>query len=132
MNSSKKGTTMTIRQPPERTDLIYVTCIYGHRYRISKQDLDNPAKIQLPLFNQFGQRLSQNPKYKVANPVTIHRNNLNLWYEYKCNNCSKTIAANKLNLSVLYCIERQCTTINATMTPTGRTFLTAEDWRNSP
>jgi hypothetical protein len=56
--------------------LIYVTDVYGRKARINQDDLDG-TKILIPLYNQFGTKLSANPKrLKQGEYTHIHRENI--------------------------------------------------------
>ena len=60
--------------------LINVISIYGDKFKISKSDFDNPAKIQLPFYTkkgeQFSRTLAGEMAFKKGKCITIHRGNI--------------------------------------------------------
>lgn len=54
--------------------LIYVKDVYNRRHRIAKEHYDS-SRTQLPLFNQSGGKLADNPRNK-GKPITLHRDNI--------------------------------------------------------
>jgi hypothetical protein len=56
-------------------DFVFVYDVYGNRSRVKRSDFDNPDKIMLPLYNQYGKRLDSQRGTRVT---VIHRDNINL------------------------------------------------------
>lgn len=44
-------------------ELIYVTDPYGRKVRVNKDDLDNPKRHALPIYNRFGVRITAMRSY---------------------------------------------------------------------
>jgi hypothetical protein len=58
--------------------LVTVQCIYGHTYRVLRRHLNNPRRIQLPLFTPDGRRYSGLSPGRTARQggITLHRDNI--------------------------------------------------------
>lgn len=56
--------------------LIYVIDRWGRRVRIAKRDFENPRRRQLPMYNQFGRKISESESHKVGEPCSIIRENI--------------------------------------------------------
>ena len=44
-------------------NLIYITNAYGDKVRINKDDLDNPSRHSLPIYNQRGVKITDTRTY---------------------------------------------------------------------
>lgn len=60
-------------------NLIYVKTIYNEKIRIDKEDLDNPKKILIPIYNKNGVKImdqkSYNPKRDLGK-CYLHKSNI--------------------------------------------------------
>ncbi len=58
------------------TDLVTVYDVYGRRHRVRRAHLNDPARwTLLPLYNQRGTRLCENPR-RSFHQTFLHRDNL--------------------------------------------------------
>lgn len=56
-------------------NLQYVVDVYGKRHRVSVDDLNNEAKIIIPIYNQFGRKVSWNDRSNPGNRA-LHKENI--------------------------------------------------------
>lgn len=63
---------VTVKRPDPI--LVYVTDLWGHRVRVNKAELDNPAKIFCKVYNQYGKLVTETDD-SDAIPV-IHKSNI--------------------------------------------------------
>jgi hypothetical protein len=54
--------------------LVTVRTVYGEKFHVAKQDLENPKRTQLPLYFGTGRKYSDSPIRHVC--TTIHRENI--------------------------------------------------------
>jgi hypothetical protein len=56
-------------------ELVTVRDVYGHKYRVARADLEDPGRVMLPTYNQFGRKLSHATKVDFSKCM-LHRDNI--------------------------------------------------------